>query len=98
MATAITATKTIEQQLTKERGRKGSLANALATTQGWQKEIHQSLVSTVQASVADLAEVVELIEGYVDVNDGSEGQPVANKAMRATQLLEDIIARLQKVA
>ena len=38
-----------------------------------------------------LIEVRELIEGYVDVNDGSDGTPVANNAMRAVQIIDDVV-------
>ena len=38
-----------------------------------------------------LCEVRDLIEGYVDVNDGDYGVPVANKAMRATQRIDEAL-------
>jgi len=43
-----------------------------------------------------LHEVRELIEGYVDVNDGDYGEPEANKAMRAVQLIDDVIAKTRR--
>ncbi len=41
-------------------------------------------------------EALELIEGYVDVEDGDYGQPRANKAMRAQQVLQDAIDKARK--
>ncbi len=38
-----------------------------------------------------LEEVRELIDGYVDVIDGDYGQPAANKAMRAVQLIDEAL-------
>ena len=35
-----------------------------------------------------LLEVRELIEGYMDTKDGPDGQPVANNAMRAAQIID----------
>ena len=37
----------------------------------------------------------ELLEGYVGVADGPGGEPVANKAMRAVQGLQDAIRKAQ---
>ena len=44
--------------------------------------------------LAALVEVRDLIEGYVDVVDGdlNYGQPQANKAMRAVQVIDDALA------
>ena len=38
-----------------------------------------------------LHEVRDLIEGYVDIKDGISG-PVANDAMKATQLIDELLA------
>jgi hypothetical protein len=48
-----------------------------------------------QARIAELEEALsdvrDLIEGYVDVNDGADGAPIANRAMRAVQLIDQTI-------
>lgn len=41
-------------------------------------------------------EALELIEGYVDVVDGDYGQPRANKAMQAQQILQAAIDKARK--
>ena len=38
-----------------------------------------------------LHEVRDLIEGYVDVIDGDYGVPAPNKAMKAVQIIDDIL-------
>ena len=38
-----------------------------------------------------LAQVRDLIEGYVDITDGDYGQPRANKAMRAVQVIDEVL-------
>lgn len=39
---------------------------------------------------AEMAEVRDLIDGYVDVVDGDYGQPAPNDAMRAVQLIDEV--------
>ena len=46
-----------------------------------------------EAFLDALYEVRDLIEGYVDVSDGDYGQPVANKAMRAVQIIDIALER-----
>ncbi len=38
---------------------------------------------------ADLLECQEFIEVYVDVNDGDDGQPIPNKAMRLCSMIDE---------
>ena len=45
---------------------------------------------------ANFESISELIEGYVDVEDGDYGQPRANKAMRAKQCADDSIAAIER--
>jgi hypothetical protein len=40
-----------------------------------------------------LNDVRDLIEGYQDVSDGDYGVPVANKAMRAVQRIDEALGR-----
>ncbi len=40
-----------------------------------------------------LEDVNEFLDGYVDVNDGEDGQPVANKAMVLQSLVQDVLKR-----
>lgn len=40
-----------------------------------------------------LEEVEDLIDGYVDVEDGDYGQPYPNKAMRAQQIIDAVLGR-----
>lgn len=44
----------------------------------------------IEMLVNALTEVRELIDGYVDVNDG-DGGPVANNAMRATAIIDEAL-------
>ena len=38
-----------------------------------------------------LMDVSELLDGYVDIVDGPEGKPLANKAMQAQQLIAEAL-------
>lgn len=40
-----------------------------------------------------LYEVLERIEGYVDIKDGPDGTPVPNDAMIAKQEIEELLAK-----
>ncbi len=42
---------------------------------------------------AILEDVNEFLDGYVDVDDGDDGQPVANKAMRLQQEIQQVLAK-----
>ncbi len=43
--------------------------------------------------VATLEDVNEFLDNYVDVVDGDDGQPVANKAMVLQSLVQDVLKR-----
>ncbi len=43
--------------------------------------------------VATLEDVNEFLDGYVDVNDGEDGQPVANKAMSLQIEVQAVLAK-----
>lgn len=46
---------------------------------------------------ANFESISELIDGYVDVEDGDYGQPRANKAMRAKQCADESISAIEKI-
>jgi hypothetical protein len=52
----------------------------------------------MQKLLETLREVRELIDGYQDVKDGPEGQPIPNDAMKAVQLLDAAIEEAEKCA
>lgn len=43
-----------------------------------------------------LHDISDCLDDYSDVNDGDDGQPVANRAMRLQQRVDELIARLEK--
>ena len=52
---------------------------------------HGLALSKVEQLKDVLAEIRDLIDGYVDVEDGDYGIPKANKAMKAVQLIDDAL-------
>lgn len=50
-----------------------------------------ALQSERDALLEALGEIGNLIEGYVDVVDGLDGQPQANNAMKARQRIEEAL-------
>lgn len=46
--------------------------------------------------LALLYDVSDCLDDYSDVHDGDDGQPVANRAMRLQQPVDELIARLEK--
>jgi hypothetical protein len=49
---------------------------------------YQNEIDTLKSA---LYEVRDLIEGYVDVVDGDYGIPAPNKAMKAVQIIDDVL-------
>lgn len=49
------------------------------------------LQKRVAALEGTLAEVRDLLDGYVDVTDGDYGQPEGNKAMKAQQRIDEVL-------
>jgi hypothetical protein len=60
----------------------------ISTERQYQNEIDE-LKAKRDSLLATLELVRDLIDTYVDVVDGPEGQPAANKAMRAVQLIDE---------
>ena len=58
--------------------------------QQYQNEIYELGQRNIRLKIV-LEEVRELIDGYVDVVDGEDGQPRANKAMRAVQIIDEVL-------
>lgn len=56
-----------------------------------QSEELKSAYQRIKMLEADLEECREFIEVYVDVNDGEDGQPVPNKAMRLVGMIDESI-------
>lgn len=52
-------------------------------------------MTKLEQLICDLNDALELIEGYVDIRDSSDG-PLPNDAMRAAALIEQAISTLQK--
>lgn len=44
--------------------------------------------------LSTLHEVRDLIDGYIDIKDGLAGQPVANDAMQAAQLIDELLVEV----
>lgn len=53
------------------------------------------LIAAAPDLLAVLHECAELLDDYSDVNDGDDGQPVANKAMAMLQVVEAAIAKAE---
>lgn len=53
--------------------------------------VRDLLVKQTEPLKDTLSEVRDLIDGYVDVEDGDYGVPKANKAMRAVQLIDGVL-------
>jgi len=62
-------------------------------SEGLQNLLHEhgSALSKIEHLKDVLSEVRDLIEGYVDVEDGDYGVPNPNKAMRAVQLIDEVL-------
>lgn len=50
-----------------------------------------TLKKRIAALEAALQEALDFIDNYADVDDGDDGQPVANPAMALQQYLEDVL-------
>jgi hypothetical protein len=46
--------------------------------------------------VGMLEECAEFLDGYVDVDDGDDGQPIPNKAMMLVSDIDEVLARVVK--
>ncbi len=49
-----------------------------------------------QEVIALLADVIEALDNYSDVDDDEDGQPIPNWAMSLTQRIEETVARLER--
>ena len=54
-------------------------------------EIIEQLINRVQETEAALQEAIGFVDNYADVDDGDDGQPVANPAMALMQYLEQTL-------
>ena len=54
-------------------------------------EIIEQLINRVQEIEAALQEAIEFVDKYADVDDGDDGQPIANPAMALQQYLEQAL-------
>lgn len=61
------------------------------------KEERDALLEEARNAAANLETILDLIDGYVDVEYGDYGQPRANNAMRAKQAAEQSHDALQKI-
>lgn len=64
---------------------------AVSTTHDDPFEMIERLISRVQEVEAALQEAIDFVDQYADVDDGADGQPVANPAMALQQYLEEIL-------
>lgn len=53
----------------------------------------------IENQIANLETVREMVDGYADIEDidGETGRPIANKAMRAVSMIDEIIRDLEKL-
>jgi hypothetical protein len=54
-------------------------------------EVLEQMISRVQELEAALEEAIGFVDNYADVDDGDDGQPVANPAMALMQYLEQTL-------
>jgi hypothetical protein len=53
---------------------------------------NEQLARRVKALEAALQEAIDFVDQYADVDDGDDGQPVANPAMALQQYLEETLS------
>jgi hypothetical protein len=64
---------------------------AVSTTHDDPFEALELMINRVQELEAALQEAIGFVDKYADVDDGDDGQPIANPAMALMQYLEETL-------
>jgi hypothetical protein len=64
---------------------------AVSTTHDDPFEALEHMINRVQELEAALQEAIGFVDRYADVDDGDDGQPIANPAMALMQYLEETL-------